>query len=96
MNAGPMDAVIPGLAGFPGATGVTRLWVYDWPTADGLAGGSPHLHTASAEGYVVLGGRGAVQFVVAGADNAGVSAVAEIFGRPRDVPLSIARVNESP
>jgi hypothetical protein len=28
---------------------------------DGLAGGSPHLHTASAEGYVVLGGRGAAQ-----------------------------------
>lgn len=56
-----MDAVIPGLAGFPGATGVTRLRVYDWPTADGLAGGSPHLHTASTEGYVVLGGRGAVQ-----------------------------------
>ncbi len=51
----------PGLAGFPGATGVTRLHVYDWPTVDGLAGGSPHLHTASAEGYVVLGGHGAVQ-----------------------------------
>jgi mannose-6-phosphate isomerase-like protein (cupin superfamily) len=56
-----MDGVIPGLAGFPGATGVSRLAVYDWPTVDGLAGGSPHLHTASAEGYVVLGGRGAVQ-----------------------------------
>lgn len=53
--------VIPGLAGFPGATGVSRLRVYDWPTVDGLAGGSPHLHTASAEGYVVLGGHGAVQ-----------------------------------
>jgi hypothetical protein len=35
--------------------------VYDWPTADGLHGGSPHLHTASAEGYVVIGGEGAVQ-----------------------------------
>lgn len=57
-----MDAVIiPGLAGFPGATGVSRLAVYDWPTVDGLAGGSPHLHTASAEGYVVLAGRGSVQ-----------------------------------
>jgi mannose-6-phosphate isomerase-like protein (cupin superfamily) len=51
----------PGLAGFPGATSVSRLSVYDWPTVDGLAGGSPHLHTASAEGYVVLGGHGAVQ-----------------------------------
>ena len=46
---------------FPGATAVSRLRVYDWPTVDGLRGGSPHLHTASAEGYVVLGGRGAVQ-----------------------------------
>jgi mannose-6-phosphate isomerase-like protein (cupin superfamily) len=51
---------LPGLAGFPGATGVSRLRVYDWSTVDGLAGGSPHLHTASAEGYVVLRGRGAV------------------------------------
>jgi hypothetical protein len=25
---------------FPGATGVTLLDVYDWPTADGLRGGS--------------------------------------------------------
>ncbi len=51
----------PGLSGFPGATAVSRLRVYDWPTTDGLAGGSPHLHTASAEGYVVLAGRGTVQ-----------------------------------
>jgi mannose-6-phosphate isomerase-like protein (cupin superfamily) len=51
---------LPGLSGFPGGTGVSRLRVYDWPTTDGLAGGSPHLHTASAEGYVVLGGHGAV------------------------------------
>jgi mannose-6-phosphate isomerase-like protein (cupin superfamily) len=47
--------------GFPGGVGVTRLRVYDWPTADGLSGGSPHLHTASAEGYVVLAGCGRVQ-----------------------------------
>lgn len=26
---------LPGLAGFAGATGVSRLRVYDWPTADG-------------------------------------------------------------
>jgi mannose-6-phosphate isomerase-like protein (cupin superfamily) len=50
-----------GLAGFPGATAVSRLRVYDWPTVDGLAGGSPHLHTISAEAYVVIGGSGAVQ-----------------------------------
>jgi mannose-6-phosphate isomerase-like protein (cupin superfamily) len=56
-----MGRVTPALAGFPGATALSRLRVYDWPAVDGLAGGSPHLHTASAEGYVVLGGRGAVQ-----------------------------------
>ena len=51
-----------GTAGlFPGATAVSRLRVYDWPTVDGLRGGSPHLHTASAEGYVVLGGAGTLQ-----------------------------------
>jgi mannose-6-phosphate isomerase-like protein (cupin superfamily) len=47
--------------GFPGGVGFSRLRVYDWPTADGLRGGSPHLHTACTEGYVVLRGRGSVQ-----------------------------------
>lgn len=49
---------------FPGGTSVSRLRVYDWPAPDGagLAGsGTPHLHTASAEGYVVIGGAGSVQ-----------------------------------
>ncbi len=48
----------PRVPGFPGGTAVSHLRVYDWPAADGLAGGSPHLHTASAEGYVVLRGEG--------------------------------------
>ncbi|WP_159944262.1 MULTISPECIES: cupin domain-containing protein [unclassified Nocardiopsis] len=48
----------PRIPGFPGGTAVSHLRVYDWPAADGLAGGSPHLHTASAEGYVVLRGEG--------------------------------------
>ncbi|TDE00782.1 cupin domain-containing protein [Jiangella asiatica] len=47
--------------GFPGGTAVSHLTVYDWPTADGLAGGAPHLHTASGEGYVVVGGQGRLQ-----------------------------------
>ncbi|RNL83048.1 cupin domain-containing protein [Halostreptopolyspora alba] len=47
--------------GFPGGTAVSHLRVYDWPTEDGLAGGSPHLHTASAEGYVVLRGEGTLE-----------------------------------
>ena len=49
---------------FPGGTSFSRLSVYDWPTTDGagqVGGGTPHLHTASDEGYVVLGGSGAVQ-----------------------------------
>jgi hypothetical protein len=35
--------------------------VYDWPTVDGLCGGSPHVHLACAECYYVIGGRGSVQ-----------------------------------
>ena len=47
--------------GLPGGVAVSRLRVYDWPTADGEHGGSPHLHTASTEGYVVIAGTGRVQ-----------------------------------
>lgn len=53
--------VAPQRPGFPGGTAVTHLTVYDWPSPDGLAGGSPHLHTASGEGYVVVGGQGRLQ-----------------------------------
>jgi mannose-6-phosphate isomerase-like protein (cupin superfamily) len=49
------------VSGFPGGTAVSIVSVYDWPTADGQAGGSPHLHTASTEGYVVTRGSGAVE-----------------------------------
>lgn len=48
-------------AGFPGATAVSRLRVYDWPASDGLRGGSPHMHTASTEGYIVHRGTGVLQ-----------------------------------
>ena len=47
--------------GFPGGTAVSRVLVYDWPTADGKRGGSPHLHTASTEAYVVLAGSGVLE-----------------------------------
>ncbi|MEV5979360.1 cupin [Streptomyces sp. NPDC052114] len=47
--------------GLPGGIGVSRLSVYDWPAADGLRGGTPHLHLTCSEGYAVTGGRGAVQ-----------------------------------
>ncbi|GAB3525560.1 cupin domain-containing protein [Phytohabitans suffuscus] len=48
---------------FPGATSVSRLSVYTGRCADGLEGGTPHVHTASTEAYVVTGGTGALQTV---------------------------------
>ncbi|OON82876.1 cupin domain-containing protein [Streptomyces tsukubensis] len=47
--------------GLPGAVGVSHLSVYDWEAADGLCGGTPHMHLTCSEGYVVAAGRGAVQ-----------------------------------
>lgn len=46
---------------FPGGTSVSRLSVYSGQCLDGLSGGTPHLHTASTEAYVVTGGAGALQ-----------------------------------
>ncbi|MCU1352954.1 MAG: hypothetical protein JWM05_2163, partial [Acidimicrobiales bacterium] len=46
---------------FPGGVAVSRLRVYDWPAADGLAGGTPHCHTACTEAYAVTAGHGRVQ-----------------------------------
>jgi len=46
---------------FPGATGLSEISIYDWPGADGAAGGSPHLHTASTEAYVVQEGAGRLE-----------------------------------
>ncbi len=54
-------AVTSGFAGLPGAVALSHLSVYDWPAADGVCGGSPHLHLTCSEAYVVTGGRGAVQ-----------------------------------
>lgn len=45
----------------PGGVGISHLRVYGWPAVDGVRGGSPHLHTASAEAYVVLHGQGALE-----------------------------------
>lgn len=44
----------------PGAVGLSHLRVYTSAAADGLAGGTPHLHTACSEAYVVVGGEGRV------------------------------------
>jgi mannose-6-phosphate isomerase-like protein (cupin superfamily) len=46
---------------FPGGTSVSHLSVYTSACPDGLAGGTPHLHTASTEAYVVIEGGGALQ-----------------------------------
>lgn len=48
---------------FPGGTSVTLLDVYDDAGPDGLVGGSPHMHLASTECYVVVGGQGALHTV---------------------------------
>lgn len=45
---------------FPGSVGISDLRVYEWATGDGHHGGTPHLHTVSNEGYVVIGGSGEV------------------------------------
>lgn len=50
-------------ATFPGGTSITLLGVYDQRAPDGLAGGSPHMHLASTECYIVIGGSGALQTV---------------------------------
>ena len=46
---------------FPGATALSEVSIYNWPAADGAAGGTPHLHTASAEAYVVQEGNGRLE-----------------------------------
>ena len=46
---------------FPGGIGLSHLRVYDTLAPDGLAGGTPHLHTVCTEAYAVVAGRGKVQ-----------------------------------
>ncbi|MEO3812703.1 cupin [Sphaerisporangium sp. B11E5] len=46
---------------FPGGVGVSGLRVYEWGSADGVCGGSPHMHLLCSEAYVVVDGLGAVQ-----------------------------------
>ncbi|MER5741043.1 MULTISPECIES: cupin domain-containing protein [unclassified Streptomyces] len=45
----------------PGGVGISDLTVYDWEAADGLCGGTPHMHLVCSEAYVVTGGEGSVQ-----------------------------------
>jgi mannose-6-phosphate isomerase-like protein (cupin superfamily) len=46
-----------------GGVAASRLRVYEGRAPDGLAGGSPHLHLACAEAYVVLAGAGSVELL---------------------------------
>jgi mannose-6-phosphate isomerase-like protein (cupin superfamily) len=45
---------------FPGGISVSHLRVYDTAAGDGLIGGSPHMHFACSEAYLVINGRGSV------------------------------------
>jgi mannose-6-phosphate isomerase-like protein (cupin superfamily) len=51
---------------FPGGTAVSGLRVYPWPAADELCGGSPHVHLACTEAYVVVDGEGTLHTLSAG------------------------------
>ncbi|WP_158852478.1 cupin domain-containing protein [Saccharothrix deserti] len=48
---------------FPGGTSLSFLDVYDDAAPDGVVGGSPHMHLASTECYVVVGGEGELHAV---------------------------------
>lgn len=51
------------MTNLPGGVSVARLRVYDWPAPDGVGragSGTPHVHLASSEAYVVLSGTGAL------------------------------------
>ncbi|MCH6160416.1 cupin domain-containing protein [Streptomyces marispadix] len=48
-------------ARLPGGIGLSHISAYDWEAADGVCGGSPHVHLACTEAYVVIAGEGTVQ-----------------------------------
>lgn len=89
MNGEPVNTTLNGLPpvpGFPGGTAVTGLRVYDWESADGLCGGSPHLHTVSSEAYLVTGGTGEVHTIsMAGAQEHGLEAGSLLWFSPGTV-----------
>ncbi|WP_369148465.1 cupin domain-containing protein [Streptomyces sp. R44] len=51
----------PVVTQLPGGVGISGLTVYDWEAADGLCGGTPHMHLVCSEAYIVIGGAGSVQ-----------------------------------
>ncbi|WP_314175408.1 cupin [Streptomyces winkii] len=52
-------------AQLPGGIGLSHLSPYEWEAADGVCGGSPHIHLACTEAYVVTAGEGAVETLTA-------------------------------
>ncbi|MFF9133297.1 hypothetical protein [Streptomyces sp. NPDC014806] len=66
----------------PGAVGVSHLSPYDGEAADGVCGGSPHLHLVCTEADVVTDGPGAVRAL----GRAGAPAAAERAGAQLDAP----------
>ncbi|MDB1088585.1 cupin domain-containing protein [Streptomyces sp. ACA25] len=56
---GPPSGSLP--EPLPGAVGLSHISAYDWLATDGVCGGSPHIHLACTEAYVVTAGEGAVQ-----------------------------------
>lgn len=49
--------------GLPAGIGLSRVHVYESQAPDSQCGGSPHVHLACTEMYVVLGGHGAAEFL---------------------------------
>ncbi|ANY09260.1 cupin domain-containing protein [Pseudonocardia sp. HH130630-07] len=48
-------------APLPGGVALSALQVYPWEAADGICGGSPHMHLCCTEAYIVTGGAGRLQ-----------------------------------
>lgn len=48
---------------FPGGTSLTWVDIYDSTSLDGLCGGTPHMHLASTECYLVVAGSGSIQTI---------------------------------
>lgn len=77
---------------FPGGTSVTRLSVYSGACPDGLRGGTPHMHTASTEAYVVIAGSGALQTLdMSGFRETGLSRGSTVWFTPGTIHRAINR-----
>jgi mannose-6-phosphate isomerase-like protein (cupin superfamily) len=77
---------------FPGGTSISRLTVYTGACADGLEGGTPHVHTASTEAYVVVGGHGALQTLdVHGLRETELSAGSTVWFTPGTIHRAVNR-----